>query len=1162
MEGITIDVAADVDVESFDSILTSSEECLTEEAFKVYRAKAIQRLRNKRNEMREEEIKEHEMEFKQSHMNRDKWISQLKAKRELDLKSSVSRAAVLKALVDYPQIFDNNGRTFIQKEWNEIAPDVYVSDVHSAIESTNPVLHLVPASADDDELAVDDEDNNVPHTSTGYSSSAMIGGMGVDGMNTVVTAAYLRHTTPAVRSHRLSISGREGPMQATGLLAKYTQKRTSLGDRSDALSHKKDKSPTHKALRASTTDAARPESRHSSPDKTADSPSSLIDSLLLVGPTKKDVDDFLEHICNDISVQEARAAGPVDLPMDTSFQSISAPSATAGVTRPASTPGRNRSSSNSSMTSNVSSIAHGAASPIIIKQTRNIAPDIVFVTSQDPDVEMDALVSFCFPSGVETSVSASPANPLLLNTLTGPYARASLRSIGRGAVATSPPDLSHDSSLASTSSLVSPMGVSSGGAGVSTRSVFLLTNHHSSQFGICLSVPRVIFSTYRDKAFVIKTSYSLCIITPLPFFGFFFHVLAEFINMRGLLLDTSGVVGRQEPGDPIKAELRQLESFAMKLLRQMAPKPGTTLDFSVTVNMAHREVPLKRLPIHNFDEEVSIGTLQWALPILLRNIPLDQILLVLGCALTEMRIVIRAANLETLSGCVLALVYLLRPLHWAGPIISILPAMMHDILDSPVPVFIGVEATPKSFKMTNGLIVVDPAQKLIHMHPSDVVSSHTFCLPQASKLQQTLKPIADNILKLLRKLRKTRRRSSGLTTEETSNGQNKSSTAPDRASSAMSPVDSGDSDKDSDNAEFPPQNQQAQASLKKSMSSVREFSRKDSMGEIVHDSIASSPLLTQNISKFADAVKNHLQTLVNTTVQINWEKKVQRQQAKEDLMNAPKERVVQKSPSENSIASMSDMSIFTQELPEPQSNAISAPVFPRQLIGSSAYSFIGMFSKTQLFCEYCERHRSTNAVISEIVKSERGAGSKLASAHEAESKADEAEEGYFSMEGSTVAAEVGSANQYDPLVMLFSIILSGTCPVSDNKAVALMDTFGELYSDCAVVKDDTKAQQLREQWATRYSAITSPRATDDVDGANVPTHAPFSSPGEAVNTLEIPEESLWCNGRCNGLANTSSCTNICIDIWETRVHNLKKQKRAVDIVRSDSTILAPGKFVR
>lgn len=638
--------------------------------------------------------------------------------------------------------------------------------------------------------------------------------------------------------------------------------------------------------------------------------------------------------------------------------------------------------------------------------------------------------------------------------------------------------------------------------------------------------------------------------------------------MKGLLLDSSGIVDKQEPGDPIKAELRQLESFAMKLLRQIVPKPGKTLDFDVTVNMAHREVQLKRLGLQDFDEECCIGTLQWALPILLKHIPIDQILLVLGCALTEMRIIVRCSNLETLSACVLGLVYLLRPLRWSGPIITILPGIMHDYLESPVPMFFGVEATPKTFTMTNGLIVVDPSQKLIHMHPSDVVSSHTLCLPLGSKLQQTLKPIADNILKLSRKLRKFKRRSSSASSRGESNRGEKSGLS--TRSSSMGPVENAlDSDNDSENGDIHEgKGDGANRDSSQQLPSRKDLSRRsEAQDEIVDDPFASSPLLTAAITNFSNTVKTHMQTLINTAVQISWEKKIQKEQAVRDLKNAPREISVERSNSDLSIASIGEYSsVPNMFLPEPEPVS-TMMVFPRQTIGVSAFSFISMFTQTQMFSDYCQRHSSTNEAIGDLVT------------HSNENQDEEKHQGGDeSVAGSleTAGTDGDIANNFDPLVMLFSIMLNGTCALSEKKLTSLRANYSNLYKNCDhvtpedrdkilstfrsldPVQDNTRSSGVdsisKEESSSKHKPFTEPDLSESV--------VPFEYSSDASDMEFINEGDLWCNGRCNGLANTPSCTSICIDIWEARVQNLKKQKRAINIIREDSTILAPGKHIR
>lgn len=99
---------------------------------------------------------------------------------------------------------------------------------------------------------------------------------------------------------------------------------------------------------------------------------------------------------------------------------------------------------------------------------------------------------------------------------------------------------------------------------------------------------------------------------------------------------------------------------------------------------------------------------RWALPTLLKYVSVDHLLLILGCCLTEMRVVFVADDLQILSACVFSLLLLLRPLSWAGPVIVTLPHTLSAYLESPVPLILGVNALPDVFTLEPGMVVVHP----------------------------------------------------------------------------------------------------------------------------------------------------------------------------------------------------------------------------------------------------------------------------------------------------------------------------------------------------------------------------------------------------------------------------------------------------------------------
>ena len=73
------------------------------------------------------------------------------------------------------------------------------------------------------------------------------------------------------------------------------------------------------------------------------------------------------------------------------------------------------------------------------------------------------------------------------------------------------------------------------------------------------------------------------------------------------------------------------------------------------------------------ERQFSSMILEWCLPTLLEHISIDNLLLVLGCAMTEMQVVFVSSDVQTLSCSVVAVIELLRPLKWPFPVIVTLP---------------------------------------------------------------------------------------------------------------------------------------------------------------------------------------------------------------------------------------------------------------------------------------------------------------------------------------------------------------------------------------------------------------------------------------------------------------------------------------------------------
>ena len=151
------------------------------------------------------------------------------------------------------------------------------------------------------------------------------------------------------------------------------------------------------------------------------------------------------------------------------------------------------------------------------------------------------------------------------------------------------------------------------------------------------------------------------------------------------------------------------------------------------------------------DQEENHFIMSWALPVLLKYLPLDQIMLALGCAMTEMKIIVRCDDFRVISSIILALIQLLKPLRWCLPVIVILPDELSEFVESPVPIIIGLQKIPEYLSSSERYVIIDPQAKIVHLNADDIVESNTIYPPHASKLVNYIKGHAEMILKLTKK---------------------------------------------------------------------------------------------------------------------------------------------------------------------------------------------------------------------------------------------------------------------------------------------------------------------------------------------------------------------------------------------------------------------------
>ena len=131
--------------------------------------------------------------------------------------------------------------------------------------------------------------------------------------------------------------------------------------------------------------------------------------------------------------------------------------------------------------------------------------------------------------------------------------------------------------------------------------------------------------------------------------------------------------------------------------------------------------------------EATHSILGMCLPELLQRVPCDTLLGVLGALLTERKVVLLAASetggaqpasLHSLSCCVLALAALLRPLAWAMPLLCPVPSALSVVLQSPVPLLVGVQALPSDWEADDECVLLALDTGMMHCSSGNASPMH------------------------------------------------------------------------------------------------------------------------------------------------------------------------------------------------------------------------------------------------------------------------------------------------------------------------------------------------------------------------------------------------------------------------------------------------------
>ena len=135
-------------------------------------------------------------------------------------------------------------------------------------------------------------------------------------------------------------------------------------------------------------------------------------------------------------------------------------------------------------------------------------------------------------------------------------------------------------------------------------------------------------------------------------------------------------------------------------------------------------------------QDVDFQFAEWGIKALLDWISLADFLTLLAFLLTENYIAVVGSNVEQISKCVTVLPHLIRPFFWTCPVISLLPADLTDILDSPIPTILGLHLRYSQYAPASALIIDLDHHKLILPQDSPAIK-----LPRESTIASLLAPL-------------------------------------------------------------------------------------------------------------------------------------------------------------------------------------------------------------------------------------------------------------------------------------------------------------------------------------------------------------------------------------------------------------------------------------
>lgn len=245
-------------------------------------------------------------------------------------------------------------------------------------------------------------------------------------------------------------------------------------------------------------------------------------------------------------------------------------------------------------------------------------------------------------------------------------------------------------------------------------------NESEDLFGVCVEAREMAaLSTGEGEQAVthdISCPISYCLISRYPFFELHQAVILQILML--LHLKRVKHLAKLNMAAPISPEDAAAGGVARLRGKPLGPHqvPACVAllkryyDTAVPARGASLKLPAPKLllPIEFQRPNASPGkeartlVAHWCCPLAWSYLTPETLVDLLELALREFKIIVVDANLAMLSASVMSFQPLLHPLKWAGVFLPILPRKLHEFLEAPVPILVGVDSTPDCLAENQG----------------------------------------------------------------------------------------------------------------------------------------------------------------------------------------------------------------------------------------------------------------------------------------------------------------------------------------------------------------------------------------------------------------------------------------------------------------------------